>query len=303
MVAVEGFNTPGGDFGGMGERRTVDSGQRTANRVRRKAGRQYHIALGPGELAESILLCGDPDRAARVAAHFDRVRLERRHREYVTFTGEYKGRELSVMSTGIGPDNTEIAVIEISQICRRPTLIRIGSCGTLRDEVNIGDLVISTGAVRLENTSTFFVHEGFPALADYEVLMALIASAKSGGRRHHVGLTATAPGFYGAQCRSVEGFPLRRPGLIDELAAQGVLNFEMETSALLTLSLLRGLRAGAVCAVYAHRPSGRFIDEKNIPNAEEGCIRTGLEAVEVLGRMDAVKEAAGAARWTPDLHI
>jgi len=303
MVAVEGFNTPGGDFGGMDERRTVDGGQRSATRVRRNAGRQYHIALGPGELAESILLCGDPDRAARVAAHFDRVRLERRHREYVTFTGECKGRELSVMSTGIGPDNTEIAVIEISQICRRPTLIRIGSCGTLREEVNIGDLVISTGAVRLENTSAFFVHEGFPALADYEVLMALIASAKSGGRRHHVGLTATAPGFYGAQCRSVEGFPLRRPGLIDELAAQGVLNFEMETSALLTLSLLRGLRAGAVCAVYAHRPSGRFIDEKDILKAEAGCIQTGLEAVSVLHRMDEAKSAAGAARWTPDLHV
>lgn len=287
----------------MGGPGTDGEGRGAGGKGRGRAGRQYHIALGPGELAESILLCGDPDRAARAAAFLDRVDLERRHREYVTFTGEWKGASVSVMSTGIGADNTEIAVIEISQICRRPTLIRIGSSGALKRQMRIGDLVISTGAVRLENTSTFFVHEGYPALADYEVLMALVAAAKGGGRRHHVGLTATAPGFYGAQCRNVDGFPLRRPGLIDELAAQGVLNYEMETSALLTLASLRGLRAGAVCAVYANRPLKRFIAEKDIPEAEAGCILTGLEAVSVLRRMDAAKRAAGAARWTPELHI
>jgi len=296
MVAVERFNTPGGDFGGMG-------GGGKGRRVRGNAARQYHIALGPGELAEYVLLCGDPDRAKRVAVRFDEVRLERRHREFVTFTGKWRGEELSVMSTGIGADNTEIAVIELAQICRRPTLIRIGSCGALQKQMRLGDLVISKGAVRLECTSTFFVHEGYPAVADYEVLMALVAAAGKTGCRHHVGLTATAPGFYGAQCRNVAGFPLRKPGLIDELAAQGVLNYEMETSALLTLASLRGLRAGAVCAVYAHRPSGRFIAEKGLLKAEADCIRTGLEAVSVLRRMDEVKGAAKAARWTPDLHI
>jgi uridine phosphorylase len=207
------------------------------------------------------------------------------------------------MSTGIGPDNTEIAVVEISQICQSPTLIRIGSSGTLREEIAIGDLIVSTGAVRLENTSTFFVHEGYPAMAHPEVMMALIAGAERGGNRYHVGLTATAPGFYGAQCRRVEGFPLRRPGLIDELAAQGVLNFEMETSSLLTLASLRGLRAGAVCAVYAHRPSGRFIAGRDIPAVEGRCIAAGMEAVRVLHRMDGVKRAAGKDHWTPDLRI
>jgi uridine phosphorylase len=277
--------------------------ERAAKSAPEKAGRQYHIALVPGELADYILLCGDPDRAARVAARFDNVRLERRHREYVTFTGDWKGAGVSVMSTGIGADNTEIAVIELAQICRRPTLIRIGSSGALRKEAKIGDLIISTGAVRLECTSTFFVQEGYPAIADYEVLLALVAAAGRKGHRHMVGLTATAPGFYGAQCRNVPGFPLRRPGLIDELAAQGVLNYEMETSALLTLASLRGLRAGAVCAVYAHRPSGRFIADRDIPEAEGRCIETGLEAVSILRRMDEVKKAAGRTRWTPELHI
>lgn len=308
MVAVERFNTLGVDFGGMGGRgtgfRVQGPGFRARDKVNRtKGNRQYHIALGPGELAEYILLCGDPERAARVASSFDEVRVERRHREYVTFTGTWKGQPLSVMSTGIGADNTEIAVVELSQICQRPALIRIGSCGALQKEARLGDLVISKGAVRLESTSTFFVDEGYPAVADYEVLLAILAAAGRTGCRHHVGLTATAPGFYGAQCRNVEGFPLRRPGLIDELAAQGVLNYEMETSALLTLASLRGLRAGAVCAVYAHRPSGRFIADRDMLKAEAGCIRTGLEAVSILRRMDEVKRAAGKTRWTPDLHI
>ena len=77
----------------------------------------------------------------------------------------------------------------------------------------------------------------------------------------------------------------------------------METSALLTLASLRGLRAGAVCAVYAHRPSGRFIDERDIPEVEGRCIQAGLEAVRVLRRMDDVKRAAGKKNWTPDIHI
>jgi uridine phosphorylase len=298
--------------GGMGDRvqGAGRSGQGAAGRVQGAAGRargssarQYHIALGPGELAEYVLLCGDPERAERVAGLFDEVRLERRHREYVTFTGTWKGIGLSVMSSGIGADNTEIAVIESSLICRRPAFIRIGSSGALQKEARIGDLIITTGAVRLEATSTFFVHEGYPAFADYEVLMALVAAAARKGHRHHVGLTATAPGFYGAQCREVEGFPVRKPGLIDELRAQGVLNYEMETSALLTLSTLRGLRAGAVCAVYAQRPSGKFIAGSDIPKAELRCIEAGMEAVRILARMDEVKKAAGAERWTPELRI
>ncbi|MEM4728865.1 MAG: nucleoside phosphorylase [Thermoplasmata archaeon] len=262
--------------------------------------RQYHIALAPGELAESILLCGDPARAERVAGLFDEGLLTRKHREFVTHTGRWRGLGISVMSTGIGPDNTEIALVEISRICRSPVLIRIGSSGALRPEVRIGDLIISTGAVRLENTSTFFVHEGYPAIAHHEVVLALLTAAVRKKVRHHLGLTATAPGFYGAQCRKVEGFPLRWPGLIDELAGEGVLNLEMETSALLTLAALRGFRAGAVCAVYAHRPSGKFAGERERWEAEGRCVEVGMEALRILHKMDEEKRRAGREHWVPE---
>ena len=265
--------------------------------------RQYHIGLAPGELADTVLLCGDPARAGRVSGLFDDVRLSRTHREFLTHTGSWKGAPISVMSTGIGPDNTEIAVIEASRITSNPTFIRVGSCGALRKDIQIGELIISSGAVRLENTSTFFVHEGYPAAAHYEVILALIGAAEARRARYHVGLTATAPGFYGAQCRQVEGFPLKDPGLMDSLARQGVLNYEMETSALFTLASLAGFRAGAVCAVYAQRPTGRFIPDRQIPAAEKRCIDVGMEAARILHGMDEVKKRCRKRFWTPHLKL
>lgn len=231
-------------------------------------------------MAPRILLCGDPGRAEKVAARFSRVRLERRHREFVTFTGVHAGRPITVLGTGIGPDNTEIAVVELAQIVRDPVLVRIGSCGALQPRIRLGDLVITTGAVRLENTSTFFVPEGYPAVAHHEIVRALVEAAAALGLRHHVGLTATAPGFYGAQSRRAPGFEPRYKDLPGELGRLNVLNFEMEASALLTLAAMRGFRAGVACAVYAQRTKGTFVGARLMRRAEDDVIRLGLAALE-----------------------
>ena len=147
-------------------------------RVAIQAGeRQYHIGLGPGELADYILLPGDQDRVDRVAAHFDSVELRHRHREFATATGTYKGLRVSCVSTGIGTDNVEIVISEILALVERPTFIRIGSCGALQPGMELGDLVISTGSVRLETTTSWFVHEGYPAVAHYEAVLALVEAA------------------------------------------------------------------------------------------------------------------------------
>ena len=124
--------------------------------------RQYHIGLGPGDLAEYILLPGDQDRTTRIASRFDSIEREHRHREFASATGTYRGLRVSVVSTGIGTDNVEIAVAEILAITERPTFIRVGSCGALQPEMGLGDLAITTGAVRLESTTSFFVHDGYP---------------------------------------------------------------------------------------------------------------------------------------------
>jgi len=270
----------------------------SATRVSDAEGRQYHIDLKPGELAPYLLFLGDPDRAARVADRFESVELTRKNREFHTFTGSYKGLRVSAMGTGIGCDNTEIAVVETAQIVENPTILRVGSCGALKPEIDVGDLVISQASIRLENTSTFFVPEGYPAFAHHEAILALLLATKRLGAAHHLGITVTAPGFYGAQGRDIPGFPVLDPGLPDRMARLGAANFEMEASALLTLASLRGFRAGVVCAVWANRPKDRFIPPDRKEKAEADAIETGLEALLLLHEMD---RARGEGHWTPSL--
>lgn len=265
--------------------------------------RQYHIDLGPGELAEYVLLPGDQDRTALVAARFDSVEFQKRHREFASATGSYRGRRVSVVSTGIGTDNIEIVVAEILAITKHPTFIRIGSCGVLRDDIGLGELVITTGAVRLEATTKYFVSDGYPAVADYVAVAALVEAAYRLGHRAHLGITATAPGFYGAQGRPIPQLPIRFPDLADEMARQGVTNFEMEASALLVLAGLAGCRAGVVCTAYSQRVSGAFVQGAQQEQAEAACIETGLEALSLLAEMDEAVHAQGALHWRPSLWV
>ena len=206
---------------------------------------------------------------------------------------------MSVVSTGIGTDNVEIAVAEILAITQRPTFVRVGSCGALQPEMNLGDLVITSGAIRLESTTSFFVHDGYPAVADYEAVAALVEAAERLGHRYHVGLTATAPGFFGAQGRPIPQLPIRYPDLAEEMARQRVLNFEMEASALLVLASLARCRAGVVCAVYADRTTGEFVTGEAKDNAEAACVETGLEGLLVLAEMDRQKKKPGRTAGGP----
>lgn len=274
---------------------------KSAELVSTKEGRQYHIGLAPGEVAPYILLCGDQHRARRVASYFDKAAPERTSREYVTITGKYRGLPMTVMATGMGPDNTEIAIVELSQIVKNPTFIRIGSSGALKKGIELADLVVTTGAVRLENTSTAFVVEGYPAVAHHEVVLALLEAAKKKGFPYHVGLTATAQGFYGAQARKVPRFPPRDPDLLAKLDQMNVSNLEMETSCLLTLSTLAGFRAGAVCAIYANRHKNEFIDTKTKDQAEKRCLETGLCAFEILAKIDKAK--GNQPYWLPSMKL
>ena len=263
--------------------------------------RQYHIGLGPGELADYILLPGDQDRVERVASRFDSVERTHRHREFASATGLYRGQRVSCVSTGIGTDNVEIVISEILALVQRPTFIRIGSCGALQPGMELGDLVITTGAVRLETTTNWFVHEGYPAVAHHEAVLALIEAAEGLGLRYHTGLTATAPGFYGAQGRPIPQLPIRYPDFADEMTRQGILNFEMEASAVLVLAGLGGCRAGAGCAVFANRRTGEFVEGDIKVQAEAAAIDAGLESLRILAEIDRQTATAGAAHWRPSL--
>jgi uridine phosphorylase len=258
-----------------------------AERILDSDGREYHIGLKQGEVARRILLVGDPARAQRVADRFDFVRLSRQCREFVTHTGELGGREISVMGTGIGCGNMEIAVIELLGCVSDPVFIRVGSSGALQPEIRVGDLVVSTGSVRLESTSLGFVEEGYPAHAHHEATLALVSASAESGGTYHVGVTAAASGFYGLQGRVGNTIPPRFDDVPDRLAKQGVLNFEMETSTLFTLATLARVRAGAVCAVFADRTEGEFISDEVKHRAEDHAISVGLRAFDYVDAMDA----------------
>jgi uridine phosphorylase len=266
--------------------------------------RQYHIGVRPGDVAPNILLVGDPRRAERIAAEFlDEHGSAFSEREFVTFTGRYQGLPVSVMGTGMGAANTEIAVIELCHCFDDPTavaMVRAGSCGALREDIDVGDLVVTRAAYRIEDTSSWFTGLGYPASAHPEAVMALLWAASDLGATHHLGITATAPGFYGAQGRQVEGFPVREPNVQDRLAREGVSNLEMETATLLTLASLRGFRAGAVCAVYANRPRDVFIAEQDKHAAEARCVRVGLDALVRLDRFARARGDRGTC-WHPGL--
>ncbi|MDP3181992.1 MAG: nucleoside phosphorylase [Desulfobaccales bacterium] len=253
-------------------------------------GRFYHLNCGPGDLAPYILTCGHPERAKKIARLLDRVQIKRRHREFLTFTGAYRNIPVSVMATGIGTGATAIAVIEACQCVSPVTFIRLGSTGALQDYIALGDLVITTEALRDENTTHYYAPADLKALAHPQVLTALIKAAATLGFPHHVGLTCTTADFYAGQGRVVPGFPTLDPGKVARLSRAGVLNFEMEMSAYLTLAAVStyNLRAGGICAVFNNRLHDNLASPKLMRLAEERLIQTGLLTLEILAAEDGM---------------
>ena len=273
---------------------------RSANLATTGTGRQYHIELAPGEVAQDILLVGDPARVNLAAELFGSIELRRENREYASITGRRGTKRTTVLSTGIGPGNMEIAVIELAQCVDRPTMIRSGSCGAIQPDIGVGDFVISQAAYRLENTSLHFIGEGYPAVTSPEVFFALVQAAEGTGVRYHTGITATASGFYGAQGRPIPGFPPRGDGVIDDLQRQGVKNLEMEISTLFSLATLGGFRAGAVCAVFGSRHSNAVVRPEEKHLLERRCVEIGLNAFDALAKLDRAR--GNRPCWHPGLQ-
>lgn len=174
-------------------------------------------------------------------------------------TGTYQGIPLSCTSAGVGSPSLAIAIEELSRI-GVDTFIRVGTTGGIQKGQKLGDVVISTGAVRLDGASRDYVIPEYPAVAHYEVVEALIQAAKELKIRYHVGITASADTFYCGQGRP--GFntylPSFKEHILTDMQKAGVLNFEMEVSCLLTLASLFGKKAGAVCVIIANRVTDEF---------------------------------------------
>jgi uridine phosphorylase len=253
-------------------------------------GRYYHLNCGKGDLAPYILTSGDPARIRKLARRLDTVAVRRAYREFLTLTGTYKGIAVSLMATGIGPDNTAIAVLEASQCVAPATFIRLGTSGALQEHIRVGDLVISAAALRDDHTTDYYAPPGPAVPAHPQVLAALTQAARELQIPHHVGLTCTTADFYAGQGRAVPGFPCREPDKVARLQRQGVFNLEMEMAAYFTLAAVSTLelRAGGACAVLANRVlEHRIFGARRLRLLAEGrLLDLGLRALELLYRHD-----------------
>lgn len=284
---------------------------RESELILNKDGSVYHLNLLPEQIAPLIITVGDQDRVAKVSRHFDRIEHRVRKREFVTHTGWLGKQRLSVISSGIGPDNIDIVVNELDALfnidfqTRQPkpsptplTLIRLGTAGGLQAEIPVDGLVTSTGGIGLDGLLQFYAaldqqqhpvtnalraHFGdswsFP-LAPYFAPAdpALIGQFSD---EFYQGFTATNPGFYGPQGRQLRA-PVRLPGYLDLLQQFSfdntrILNLEMETAAMFGLCRLLGHRAISLSAVIANRPLGQF--SKDTGKAVERLIVTALERI------------------------
>jgi uridine phosphorylase len=223
--------------------------------------KQPHLLVEPGDVNDIALIPGDPGRVERIAGHCEDVQHVAENREYTLVNATYEGRDLTICSTGIGCPSATIAVEELSNVgCE--TFIRVGTTGALQSDIEIGDMVVATGAAKDEGTTKRYESVEYPAVADYETLSALVDSAADNEERAagtaatgasgdaashdvHVGPIATDDAFYA-----------ETDEYVDDWERAGMLAVEMEAAAVFTLARRKGLRAGAICTVDGNLVEG-----------------------------------------------
>lgn len=209
---------------------------------------QFHINCKKGDIGKYVILTGDPKRTDKIAAYLDGAELIADNREYRVFTGTLNGEKVSVCSTGIGGPSTAIAVEELYN-CGAEVMIRIGTCGGINLRVMGGDAVIPTGSVRQEGTTLQYVPAEYPAVADFEVVSALIEAAKEENKTYHTGVIQSKDSFYGQHSPDIMPVSAELESKWNAWKSAGVLASEMECSTVFVVGGIRGIKTGAVLHV------------------------------------------------------
>jgi uridine phosphorylase len=273
----------------------------------------YHIDLRPEEMADTIITVGDPDRVAVVSKYFDKMEVQRQHREFIAHTGYIGSKRITVISTGIGPDNIDIVLNEldavknidfetrtIKQELTPLTIIRLGTSGSLQADIPVDSLVAGTHGLGLDNLMHYYrlqmndeeqqLLQHFVAHAQLTgAVQPYISSAGPGILKHfvngfHNGITVTCPGFYGPQGRILR-LGLSNPTLVENLTSftygnHRISNFEMETSAIYGLGKLLGHQCLSINVIVANRVRKEF--SKDGAAAVENLIKTSLGVIEKI---------------------
>jgi uridine phosphorylase len=271
----------------------------------------YHLNLRPEEMADTIITVGDPERVAAISQYFDKVEFKLAHREFITHTGFIGNKRISVVSTGIGPDNIDIALNEIDALAnidfatrtinvqkKSVSIIRMGTCGSLQGEVGVDQLVAGTHGLGIDNLLNFYTiqnnEEEKAILNAFEKhtqissnqIHPYIATASAGLIKHFTegyshGITVTCPGFYGPQGRILR-LPLKMPNLVDHMTSfsygnHRIANFEMETSAIYGLCNLLGHQCLSINVIIANRVKKEY--SKDMGKAVDHMIQKSLAII------------------------
>ncbi len=270
--------------------------------------KQLVTGLQPGDVEKYALLCGEPERVPKIASALSGAKKVLQYREYTVFKGDLAGTPVSIASTGIGGPSAAVLLEEMANLGTH-TFIRIGTSGGIADGLKKGDFVIATGAIRVDGTTKSYAWPEYPALANHEVVLALIDAATRQKVRFDAGVSLSVDGFYSENKVLKDGkiAPMSQSGymissMVNRLAdakMMGAKNIEMENGTIFTLCSLFGLRAGAICTVSDitpwHPTEGVVDFEENMTD----CIKIGVEAMRTLVSWD--KKRKGAKFWAPSL--
>lgn len=242
----------------------------------------FHLGVTKADLngAELAIIPGDPARVEKIANLMDNPEFLASSREYTLFRGVLDGKTVIVCSTGIGGPSTSIAVEELAQLGIR-TFLRVGTTGAIQPHINVGDMIVTTGSVRLDGASLHFAPMEFPAVADFDVATAMKQAVVEEGATVHTGVTASSDTFYPGQERydTFSGRVVKRfQGSMQEWQDMGVLNFEMESATLLTMCASSGLRAGCVAGVIVNRTQKEIPDHALLKATETRSIKVVVDA-------------------------
>ena len=247
--------------------------------------KQYHINCAPGDVGRYCILPGDPGRCASIAALFDNPAFVSQNREYTIYTGTLLGEKVSVCSTGIGGPSAAIAMEELTAI-GADTFIRVGTCGGIDLNVQSGDIVVATGAIRFEHTSREYAPIEFPAVADFGITAALAEAARAMGKTCHTGVVQCKDSFYGQHS------PARMPvsyELLNKWEAWkrlGVKASEMESAALFVVAAALGVRCGSCFHVVWNQEREAAGMDQKMSEDTSAAVRVGVEALKLLIQQD-----------------
>jgi len=248
-------------------------------------GVQYHLHIKKGDVGRYVILPGDPKRCEKIARYFDSPQLIADNREYVTYSGYLDGEKVSVTSTGIGGPSASIAMEELFQ-CGADTFVRIGTCGGIALPVMGGDIVIATGAIRNEGTSREYAPIEFPAVANLEVINALVQAAKTLGKKHHVGVVQCKDSFYGQHSPDTKPVACELNAKWQAWKALGTLASEMESAALFVVASYLGVRCGSEFFVVGNQEREALGMSNPIEHDTDTAIQVVIQGIKNLIKID-----------------